>query len=75
MQKRIAKDRVPTVFLAMELSAPIRMFLKTCNNSPYLGLEKSGNNTRAYFSAQPDGVEIPGAMWELSSFLRETTGN
>jgi hypothetical protein len=75
LQKRIANDRVPTVFLAKILSGEIRTFLKTCGNPHYLALEQAGTNTRAYFSPTPDGAEVPGSIWEFPAFLEATIGN
>ncbi len=75
MQKRIANDRVPTVFLAKTLSREIRDFLKTCTSPHYLALEQAGTNTRAYFSQEPDGIEVPGSIWQFPAFLEVTIGN
>jgi hypothetical protein len=75
MQKRIANDRIPTVFLARIISPELRRFLKACVNPHYLALEESGDKTRAYFAKAPDGVEIPGSIWELATFLKATIGN
>lgn len=70
LQSQIAKQRVPVVFLAKVLSQEIKDFIKTCQNSPYLALEQAGADTRAYVSGHPNGIDVPGSIWEMSTFIK-----
>lgn len=75
LTNRVLKQQVPVVILAKTLTATAKTFLAQCRHSSYLALEASGANTRAYFSAHPNGLDLSVEnLWEFGRLLTETIG-
>lgn len=67
--ERCRERNVPTVVLARTLTDEAKDFLKNKAGTNYLGIEKSGNSSRVFSSAYPDGVEVATPdIWSLDGF-------
>jgi len=74
--ERVRHQATPVVILVRTLTNKAREFLRTCQDSSYLALERSGSATKAYFHDAPNGVELPDlALWDLGPFLDATIVN
>jgi hypothetical protein len=75
LTNRVLKQRVPVVLLAKTLTPTAKTFLAQCKHGSFLALEAAGVNSRAYWAAHPDGLDLPVEnLWELGRFLIETIG-
>ena len=74
LSNRVLKDKVPIIVLARTLTNEAKKFLARCDHPNYLALEMAGAGAKAFFAAQPDGIEIPEPIWEFGAFLDATVG-
>ncbi len=76
LTNRVLRNQVPLLVLAKKLTPSARNFLAQCKHSSFLALEGDGANTRAYCSAHPTGLDLPGTnLWEFGKLLADTIGN
>jgi hypothetical protein len=75
LSKRAVTERVPVVLLARTLTPEARQFLGQCKHTTVLGLERSGNGSKAYTKSAPDGFQIDPPIWQFEEFLRTMIGD
>lgn len=67
---KVVRQSVPIVILARTLTPSAKKLLSDIGQSQFLALEKSQEDTRAYFSQEPAGTILPNcALWNLEGFL------
>ena len=66
---RCREQNIPIVVLARTLTDEAKLFLKERAGTNYLGVEKCGDGSRIFTSAEPDGFELEDhEIWSLPSF-------
>jgi hypothetical protein len=67
--ERSRGGNVPTVVLARTLTEEAKDFLRNKAGKNYMGIEKSGENSKIYTANHPDGMELEVAdLWSLPEF-------
>ena len=74
MVERLARKGVPIVVATKVLTEEAAYFLRHKARANFLALEESPTGTRARYSENWDGVELPGDYWSIEGFLKLTTG-
>jgi SIR2-like protein len=67
--ERCREQNVPIVVLARTLTVEAKLFLKERAGANYLGIEKCGDGSRIFTSAEPDGFELEDCeLWSFPNF-------
>ena len=73
MVERLARKGVPIVVATKVLTEEAADFLRNKAKNNFLSLEECPSGTRARFSEDWDGIEIPGDYWSIEGFLKLIT--